>query len=237
MSTPGGTENSGPGMVMRPSRRLAGTVPVLTLFGAHLFFSAVFTLALVLSPMLALVSVWTYATVLPFAFLAVLVFASRLDEMECLKIPAVLCVALAPFITWYIRTAGQSDYFAICLMVLCISVVWLLQSHNRFLELVFGRDGSSGDTVDAIISQALHLSYKSVIYFVIAPLCADLVGIIYKAKEAELVLPFILDNIAAHTPLPMACLHYAGLVFTLFFQSALALSMAYRIEVISKLPH
>ena len=235
MSIPDGTESSGPGMEMRPEWRLASVVPVLVLLGAHLFFSAVFALVLVLSPMLALVSAWTYVTILPFALLAILVFASRMKEMECMKIPAVLCIALAPFITWYIRTAGQSDYFAICLILLCISVVWLLQSFNRFLELVFRREGTSDATANAIISQALHFSYKSVIYFVIAPLCADLVGIIYKAKEADFVLPYILDNIAAHKPMPMACLHYAGLIFTLFFQSAIAFSMAYRIEVISKL--
>jgi len=230
MNAPDDTENPGGESGKRTAQRLARIVPVLALFGAYLFFSALFTLALVLFPMLALVSAWTYVTVLPFAILAILVFAGRVGEMDCLKPPATVCIALAPFITWYIRTARQSGYFAVCLIVLCIAAVWLLQSFNRFLELAFKAEGSLDMAEDAFPAQALHLSYKSVIYFVIAPLCADLVGIIYRAKDADLLLPYILDNIAAHTPAPMAFLHYAGMIFTLFFQSAIAVSMAYRLR-------
>ncbi len=228
MNSAGGTENSGHEQEMRPMKGLACLTPVLFLIGAHLFFSAVFTAVLTLIPVFALISVWTYVTILPFGLLALISVVCRLNEMDCMKLPAIACTALAPFISWYFRTAAQSNYFAICLLLLIISTVWLLQSINSFLERVF-KTWFADMQSEMLLSQSLRLSYKSVIYFVIAPLCADLVGIFYRAKDAVSVLPFSIDIISAYSPMPLAFLHYGGLVFSLFFESVIAVAMAYKI--------
>ena len=228
MKPAGGTENSGHEQEMRPMKELACLTPVLFVIGAHLFFSAVFTAVLTLIPVFALISVWTYVTILPFGLLALISVVCRLSEIECMKLPSIACTALAPFISWYFRTAAQSNYFAICLLLLIMSIVWLLQSINSFLERVF-KTWLSEMQSEMLLSQALRLSYKSVIYFVIAPLCADLVGIIYRAKDADAVLPYIIDNMAAYSPMPLAFLHYGGIVFSLLFESVIAVAMAYKI--------
>ena len=228
MSENSGTESSVHETEMRPSLRLSAYAAVLFLLGAHLFFSAILTALLAFIPMLALVSIWTYIPTLPFLMLAILCFASRLEELEFVKCPALLCMATAPFITWYCRTAGRNSYFAVCLLLLCVSVPWLLQSINLFHDLVYKR-WLAGTPDGGLFRQAIRLSYKSVIYFVIAPLCADLVGIVYRAKDAEHVLIYIIDNITASVPIPMVFLHYGGLVFTLLFQSAIAVSLAFKL--------
>ncbi len=224
MNNTGGTDSSDHEMPMRPSCGLPCIATVLALLGAHLFFTAIFVAALALSSMLATIAIWTYVTVVPFILFAAIPFASMLEEMHWMRMPAMICTALAPFITWYCRTAGRNTYFAVCLLLLCVSVVWLLQSINRCLETVSKEwpDGGSGT-----IRQAVRLSYKSVIYFVIAPLCADLVGIVYRSREFEHVFIYIMDNVTAAVPLPMAFLHYGGLVVALLVEAAIAVAMAY----------
>lgn len=226
MNAAGGTDSSDHETPMRPPRGLPCIATVLALLGAHLFFTAIFVAALSLSPLLAVIAVWTYMTTVPFILFAAIPFASMLDEMRWMRLPAMICTALAPFITWYCRIAGRNTYFAICLLLLCVSSVWLLQSVNRCLEAVLKEwpDVGSGT-----IRQAVRLSYKSVIYFVIAPLCADLVGTVYRSREFDNVFTYILDNVTAAAPLPMAFLHYGGVVIALLVESAIAVTMAYKL--------
>ena len=81
-----------------------------------------------------------------------------------------------------------------------------------------------------MLQYAMKMSFKSVIYFIIIPVCADLVGIIYRSRDADWTLQYILDNLTAMRPFPMMLLHYGGLFFAMLYESVIAFTMAHTLS-------